>query len=61
MTMNLSSEAKKNIAELMIKTELFDLFMQKRFNNVKRYGLEGCESAAVAFDFILKTVCDSKA
>jgi hypothetical protein len=39
MTMNLSIEAKKDIARLLIETEAFDLFMQKRFNQVKRYGL----------------------
>lgn len=60
MTMNLSAEAKKGIARLLIETEAFDLFMQKRFNQVKRYGLEGCESTAVVFDFILKTAVDSK-
>lgn len=60
MTMNFSIEAKKNIARLLIETEAFDLFMQKRYNQVKRYGLEGCESAAVAFDFILKTAAGGK-
>lgn len=60
MTINLSIEAKKNIARLLIETESLDLFMQKRYNQVKRYGLEGCESAAVAFDFILKTAVNGK-
>lgn len=60
LTMKLSLEAKKDIARLMIETEALDLFMQKRYNQVKRYGLEGCESAAVAFDFILKTAVGGK-
>lgn len=60
MTINLSTEAKKDIAKLLIETEAFDLFMQKRFNQVKRYGLEGCESAAVVLDFILKTAVYGK-
>lgn len=58
MTISLSPQAKKDIAKLLIETESFDLFMQKRFNQVKRYGLEGCESAAIAFDFILKTAIE---
>lgn len=58
MTTQLSAEAKRDIARLLIETEAFDLFMQKRFTQVKRYGLEGCESAAVAFDVILKTAAN---
>lgn len=60
MTMKLSNESRKNIAKLLLETEMFDLFMQKRFSQVKRYGLEGCESAAVALDFILKTAINGK-
>ena len=60
MTIKLSTRAEKDIARLLIETESFDLFMQKRFNQVKRYGLEGCEAAAIAFDFILKTAVEGK-
>ncbi len=59
MTTNLSVDARKSIAKLLLETEMFDLFMQKRFAQVKRYGLEGCESAAIVLDFILKTAVDS--
>lgn len=55
MTINLSQQARKDMAKLLLEIEAFDLFMNKRFSQVKRYGIEGCESAAVVFDFILKT------
>lgn len=60
MTMELTFEVKERIANVLLKSEAFDLFMQKRFNQVKRYGLEGCESASVAFDFILQTALGGK-
>ena len=60
MTMNLTEEAKKEMAKLLLETEVFDLFMQKRFSQVKRYGLEGLESASIVLDFILKTSIESK-
>ncbi|KAJ2393127.1 hypothetical protein GGI05_002507, partial [Coemansia sp. RSA 2603] len=39
--------------ELLAKVEDFDLFMQKKLPNVKRYGLEGSESMAVLLDQII--------
>ena len=58
--MKLTEEAKKDMAKLLLETEIFDLFMQKRFSQVKRYGLEGLESASILLDFILKTAAGSK-
>lgn len=58
MTMQLSIDAKKDISKLLIESEAFDFFMQKRFGQVKRYGLDGCESAVVALDYILKTATE---
>ena len=60
MTLELTFEVKERIADVLLKSEAFDLFMQKRFNQVKRYGLEGCESANVALDFILQTALGGK-
>ena len=60
MTMKLAEEAKMEIAKLLLETEAFDLFMQKRFSQVKRYGLEGLESASIVLDFILKTAVGSR-
>ena len=60
MTTQFIKETKKDIAKLLLKTEAFDLFMQKRFSQVKRYSLEGCESVAVIFDLILKTAIGGK-
>ena len=60
MTMNLAEEAKKEMAKLLLETEAFDLFMQKRFSQVKRYGLEGLESTSIVLDFILKTASGSR-
>lgn len=60
MTMELAAETKKEMARLLLETEVFDLFMQKRFSQVKRYGLEGLESTSLVLDFILKTAIGSK-
>ncbi|KAJ2362481.1 hypothetical protein H4S01_004758, partial [Coemansia sp. RSA 2610] len=46
----LSSSKKRRFLELLVKSETFDNFMQKKFGQVKRYGLEGAESAIVALD-----------
>ncbi|KAJ2158562.1 hypothetical protein GGF46_003681 [Coemansia sp. RSA 552] len=39
--------------ELLVRSEVFDNYMQKKFGQVKRYGLEGAESAIVALDELL--------
>ncbi|KAJ2233850.1 hypothetical protein IWW45_003877 [Coemansia sp. RSA 485] len=39
--------------ELLVKIEDFELFLQKKLPNVKRYGLEGSESIAVLLDQII--------
>lgn len=41
---------KRRFCELLAHSEAFDNFMQKKFGQVKRYGLEGAESALVALD-----------
>ncbi|KAI9505841.1 hypothetical protein GGI25_001249 [Coemansia spiralis] len=39
--------------ELLAKTEEFELFLQKKLPNVKRYGLEGSESIVVLLDQLI--------
>ena len=46
-------EGIREMAKLMIKSETFDAFMQKRFGQVKRYGLEGLESLVVAVSHLI--------
>ena len=44
----------RHMSQLLIHSEVFDHFMTKRFAQVKRYGLEGCESMIVAIDIIMQ-------
>ncbi|KAJ2325494.1 hypothetical protein GGH92_010438, partial [Coemansia sp. RSA 2673] len=46
----LAAAKKRRFYELLARSEAFDNFMQKKFGQVKRYGLEGAESAIVALD-----------
>ncbi|KAJ2196446.1 hypothetical protein GGH18_001623 [Coemansia sp. RSA 530] len=46
----LDSDKKRRFHELLVRSETFDNFMQKKFGQVKRYGLEGAESAIIALD-----------
>jgi probable 2-oxoglutarate dehydrogenase E1 component DHKTD1 len=43
-------QKKKRIHELLVRSETFDAFLQSKFPNLKRYGLEGGESMLVALD-----------
>ena len=45
-------EHQRRILQVLVRSEVFDQFMQKRFTQVKRYGLEGAESMMVALDRI---------
>jgi len=49
-SMNVSGERKQQICELMLKSQLFDNFLAKKFPTLKRYSGEGAESAMVFFD-----------
>jgi len=44
----------RHMSQLLIHSEVFDHFMTRRFAQVKRYGLEGCESMIVAIDIIMR-------
>ena len=46
----LSPERKRRIHDLISRSESFDHFMQAKFPNLKRYGLEGGESLLPALD-----------
>lgn len=46
----LSPERRKRIHDLLSRSESFDHFMQAKFPNLKRYGLEGGESLLPALD-----------
>ena len=46
----LDSTAKRRIHELLVQSETFDKFLQAKFPNLKRYGLEGGESMLPALD-----------
>ncbi|KAJ1871292.1 hypothetical protein LPJ55_003987 [Coemansia sp. RSA 990] len=46
----LDTNKQRRALELLARSETFDNFMQKKFGQVKRYGLEGAESAIVALD-----------
>jgi probable 2-oxoglutarate dehydrogenase E1 component DHKTD1 len=39
---------------LLLKTDTFDKFLSKKFANVKKYGLEGCETMIISLHSLLK-------
>ncbi|GAM18617.1 hypothetical protein SAMD00019534_017920 [Acytostelium subglobosum LB1] len=47
-----TDQQKINILTNLVKSEVFDHFMQKKFPTTKRYGLEGNESMMVACDAV---------
>jgi len=47
---SLTVEEKRRILELIVRSEVFDQFLQVKFPNLKRYGLEGGESMLPALD-----------
>jgi len=47
--MEIPPQAKKSIAEEMIKSQVFDRFMASKFATVKRYGAEGAEAMSAFF------------
>lgn len=47
---NFSAHSKRRIWEMLVKSEIFDQFLQLKFPNLKRYGLEGGESMLPALD-----------
>ena len=47
-------ERRKKIHALLAKSEMFDNFLQVKFPNLKRYGLEGGESMLPALDALFE-------
>ncbi|KAF8498860.1 dehydrogenase E1 and transketolase domain-containing protein 1 [Gautieria morchelliformis] len=45
---------RKRIWELLVRSEVFDQFLQTKFPNLKRYGLEGGESMLPALDSLFR-------
>ncbi|KAJ3558642.1 hypothetical protein NM688_g804 [Phlebia brevispora] len=50
----LSQIEKKRIHELLVQSEVFDKFLQAKFPNLKRYGLEGGESMLPILDTLFR-------
>ncbi|KIO24447.1 hypothetical protein M407DRAFT_212813 [Tulasnella calospora MUT 4182] len=48
-------ETKRRMWELLARSETFDHFLQAKFPNLKRYGLEGAESMLPALDTLFQT------
>ena len=46
--------SKRRMWELLAKSEVFDAFLQDKFPNLKRYGLEGAESMIPALDSLFQ-------
>lgn len=49
-----AKKRKSRIHELLTQSEVFDQFLQAKFPNLKRYGLEGGESMIPALDTLFK-------
>lgn len=47
-------EKKRRIHEMLVQSETFDKFLQAKFPNLKRYGLEGGESMLPALDALFR-------
>lgn len=53
-------ESKRRMWELLAKSEVLDTFLQDKFPNLKRYGLEGAESMIPALDSLFQVAAASK-
>ncbi|KAI0353832.1 dehydrogenase E1 and transketolase domain-containing protein 1 [Trametes cingulata] len=54
-----AAEERKRIHELLAQSEVFDQFLQVKFPNLKRYGLEGGESMLPALDALFKSAAEA--
>ena len=55
-----TSDDKKHLASDLLKSELFEQFLTKKFSSVKRYGGEGSETMITLFEHIFKTSVEHK-
>jgi len=53
-TTTINADKRKNIHALLAKSEVLDNFLQVKFPNLKRYGLEGGESMLPALDALFE-------
>lgn len=53
-----SDQERARMAELVLKSELYDKFVGLKFPTVKRYSGEGAESMLVSLDTILRKACN---
>lgn len=53
-------ESKRRMWELLAKSEVLDTFLQDKFPNLKRYGLEGAESMIPALDSLFQVAAAGK-
>jgi len=53
-------ESKRRMWELLAKSEVLDTFLQDKFPNLKRYGLEGAESMIPALDSLFLVAAAGK-
>ena len=53
-------ESKRRMWELLAKSEVLDTFLQDKFPNLKRYGLEGAESMIPALDSVFRVAAAGK-
>lgn len=56
----LNGETKKEIAQLLIKSQCWDLFLATKFPSVKRYGGEGAESMLAFFRQLFLSSAEGK-
>lgn len=54
-------DLKKRIWEGLVKSEVMDTFLQDKFPNLKRYGLEGAESMIPALDTLFRVASSGAA
>ncbi|CAG2104913.1 unnamed protein product, partial [Medioppia subpectinata] len=54
-----TEQHKKRLASDLLKSELFDHFLTKKFSSVKRYGGEGSETMITFFEHIFEASCES--
>ncbi|KAH9848789.1 dehydrogenase E1 and transketolase domain-containing protein 1 [Lenzites betulinus] len=53
------TEGRKRIHEVLARSEVFDQFLQLKFPNLKRYGLEGGESMLPALDGLFRSAAQA--
>lgn len=55
-----ANKRKSRIHELLAQSEVFDQFLQAKFPNLKRYGLEGGESMIPALDTLFQVAAQGR-